>query len=49
MLVMPDLKDVVKEKQIIIDSQKYQIDMLQKDLYKMIIKLKEINASVEKK
>tara|TARA_R110000824_G_scaffold67948_1_gene176023 strand:- start:179 stop:328 length:150 start_codon:yes stop_codon:yes gene_type:complete len=49
MLVTPDLKDIVRDKQDIIEKQKFQIKMLQKDLHKMFIKLKEINASVEKK
>ena len=40
---MPDLKDVVKDKQDVIDKQRYQIKMLQKDLHKMFLKLKEIN------
>lgn len=45
---MPDLKDVIKDNQIIIDRQKFQIEQLQKDLHKMFIKIKELNASLGK-
>ena len=32
MLVEPDIKDIVKEKQDLIDRQQFQIKMLQMDL-----------------
>ena len=49
MLIMPDLKDIIRDKQDIIEKQKYQINMLQNDLHRMFMKLQELNASVEKK
>ena len=45
---MPDLKDIIKDNQTTINKQKYQIEQLQKDLYKMFVKIKELNASLER-
>jgi uncharacterized coiled-coil protein SlyX len=47
MLVVPDLKDNIKELNKIINKQNYQIEQLQKDLMVMFNRLKEINATVE--
>ena len=43
MLVEPDIKDIVKEKQDLIDRQQFQIKMLQMDLQVMYTRLKELN------
>ena len=48
MLVEPDIKDIVKEKQDLIDRQQFQIKMLQMDLQVMYTKLKELNERLEK-
>jgi uncharacterized coiled-coil protein SlyX len=44
MLVMPDLKDNIKELRKIIDKQNYQIEELQKDLVIMCNRLKGISV-----
>jgi len=44
MLVMPDLKQIIKDKQKLIDHQQFQIDKLQKEVYKMFLKLKEFDV-----
>ena len=41
MLVMPDLEQIIKDKQKLIDHQQFQIDKLQKEVYKMFLKLEE--------
>ena len=49
MLVMPSLKEEIKEQQEIIKHQKYQIKKLQKDLYLMYTRLQEVDASLDQK
>tara|TARA_R110002020_G_scaffold2529_4_gene12115 strand:- start:4184 stop:4336 length:153 start_codon:yes stop_codon:yes gene_type:complete len=44
MLVMPDLKDIIKDKQQLINNQRFQIDKLQKEVYKMYLKIKELDV-----
>ena len=44
MLVMPDLKEIIKEKQELINNQRFQIEKLQKEVYTMYLRLKEFNV-----
>ena len=44
MLVMPDLEQIIKDKQTLIDHQQFQIDKLQKEVYTMYLRLKEFDA-----
>ena len=43
MLVMPDLKEEVIDKQKKIEQQKYQIKQLQKNLKVMFLRIKEMS------
>jgi len=44
MLMMPDLKEIIKEKQELINNQRFQIEKLQKEVYKMYLRIKGFNA-----
>ncbi len=44
MLVMPDLKQIVKEYKSTIDKQAYQIKKLQEDLHTMWLRLERVNG-----
>ena len=46
---MPDLKEIIKEKQELINNQRFQIEKLQKEVYTMYLRLKEFDARLVEK
>ena len=49
MLVTPDLKQIIKDKQKLINSQQYQIDKLQKEVYKQYMRIRELDVRLVEK
>ena len=46
---MPDLKDIIKDKQKLIDQQQFQIDRLQKEVYKQYMRIRELDVRLVEK